>query len=203
MLVVLAFMILVAVVVLALRFRPRAFLVSDRECLAVAGLVAVGLAQYFFRGAVRFDDLFFGPLYLAVPAWVGLRGGPAEGAFVAAVGGGPFMGLVAVLAPDAGDHAARAAAIGEYTLAALFLVGIGTLAGFLRRWPVAPAAAPVAWIPFVALVQPDLLRGAGPWIMIIAAGAWILAGRITFALLRKALNHTAAGDALVQPAKGE
>jgi hypothetical protein len=191
-------LILAGTFVLLLR-RPGRFLLSWYETGAVASLLVLGLLQAATRGQVHFDDLLFGPLYLAVPAWIGARRGMGEGTVAAVLALGPLVALAALVAPAAGDEVAgRDVAAAEYAIAGLIMAGVGALAGLMRRVPGLPALVPAVWLLFVAIVDWQTLLGLRPWIVVATGGAWVAGGLVVADLVDRRKVAAADGEAMAE-----
>jgi hypothetical protein len=139
---------LVLLLAVLLKRRPA---IAPAE-LAVAGAVlALASLQVAFQGQATIDDLWFTPIYLALPIWIGARHG-SESGFVAGFLAG--LALVVVSAVDGVPSWASAGAnqlpLGEHLLATLTLAATGALAGRVRWLPV---ALPLTWLLFFATVD--------------------------------------------------
>ena len=120
--------------------------------LAVAGLVlALGALQIALEGQASFDDLWFTPLYLALPVWVGARRGSETG-FVAGFLAGVALLVIAAVAgvPSWASAGMNALPLGEHLLATLMLAATGALAG-RARWSM--VVLPLTWLLFFAVVD--------------------------------------------------
>ncbi len=139
---------LVLLFAVLLRRKPA---VSGAE-LGVAGLVlALASLQVALEGQATVDDLWFTPIYLALPVWVGWKRG-AESGFVAGFLAGLSLVVVSAVAgvPSWASAGANLLPLGEHLLAALMLAATGALAGRMRWRPV---ALPLAWLLFFAAID--------------------------------------------------
>ena len=134
-------------VVLAVALRRSSSAIAVAEGAAAVLLLAV--VQVLVQGQISTDDVFFTPIYMAIPVWLGIKRG-AEPGFMAG-----FVTGLGITAASALVTVAPWAAVGsnellmqEHFLATLFLAVTGAAAGRLR-WPVQlPMVLPVLWMLF-------------------------------------------------------
>ncbi len=170
------------VLFLALRARDRVAL-SSAEALTVAGFAVLGLLQLAVREEVYLNDVLFGPLYLALPVWLGVVGGASSGFAGAVLGGGAFAIVAA-----AGSGASHAPSASDALLVLVVLSLIGIVAGLARERRGLVALSCAIWLLYPAAVHLDLLWSLGTWgltslaVGVAAAGVWALdqraAGRV-------------------------
>jgi hypothetical protein len=148
--------------------------------LAVAG-ATLGLAalQIATQGQATIDDLYFTPLYLAMPIWVGARAGSQSG-FVAGFLAGVALVVASAVAgvphwaSGAGDHML----LGENLLAAVMLAGTGALAG-RAKWPAElPVLLPLCWLLFFAVVDRSQLASLTCYAHLLLASGVVAIGLI-------------------------
>lgn len=192
----------VAGVSLALARRPRRLLLSYREGVTVVVLPFVAFLQVAVRGSVSFDDVMFTPIYLAAPVWLGVLGGASEGFAGMALAAGPLFGVAALTATAVPDSGADwlSAASAQYSVIAIALVAIGTLAGLARRYPLIAASSVLVWIVPAAALHFDLLRSLTPWIISLSGAALALAGLVVRAVVAPALERASSRPADSGPA---
>lgn len=133
-------------------------LITVEEGTIAAVALLVGAVQHLGQGQISADDWLATPVYLALPAWMGVRRGPRSG-FVAGllVGGVLLLGASLFRLAPGPLALLDQVPLGEFTLWAGLLASIGLLGGLTARQPVAAALAPLLWILGSALLQRDLL----------------------------------------------
>jgi hypothetical protein len=172
----------IVLVVIVLRRRTTPALAPFE--LAVGG-ATLGLAalQIAVEGQANLDDLWFTPLYLAMPIWVGLRRGAGSG-FIAGFLSGLGLLVAATVAgvPGWASAGGDALLVGEKLLAALFLAGTGALAGW-ARWPAALSSMlPLTWLLFLAALDRGQLGSLTSYTHVLLAVA-VTAGGLVLARL--------------------
>ena len=143
-------------VVLAVALRRSASAIAVAEG-ATAGLL-LAVTQALVQGQVSMDDVFFTPIYMAIPIWLGMRRG-AESGFMAGFVTG--LGITAASAlVTVGSWTiinSNELLMQEHFLATLFLALTGAAAGRLR-WPAQlPLALPILWMLFYAGLDRSLV----------------------------------------------
>ncbi len=172
---------------LALR-KPDRFRLSVAALSGIFGYVVLGILQGAVTGSVRFDEHTVTVLYVALPVWVGVLGGPVEGLAVPVFALGPVLAIALLFGSDSigsGREIAQAAA--QAGLAAMVLGLIGVVAGLARRWLIGAACAALLWPLFLLSVHVDALRGYSPWIATLAATGVALMGLVVNDILRSVL----------------
>lgn len=134
---------------------------KDKPAFAPIELVVPGIAlalaavQIGLQGQATLDDLWFTPLYMALPIWVGVRRGSEVGLIV-----GFFAGVALVVAssiagvPSWASVGGDTVPVGEHFAAALFLAATGGLAGRIRSSASElQTALPLAWLLYFAMID--------------------------------------------------
>ena len=132
-------------VVLAVALRRSASAIACAE--GAAAVMVLAVVQSLVQGQITLDDVFFTPLYMAIPVWLGMNRGAESGfmaGFVTGLGLTAASALVTV-APWAA-LVSNELVMQEHFLATLFLALTGAAAGRLR-WPAQlPVALPALWL---------------------------------------------------------
>jgi hypothetical protein len=164
--------------------------------LGVAGVtLALAALQVAIEGQVTVDDLWFTPLYAAMPIWVGIRRGAGSG-FIAGFLAGLALLVVATVAgvPGWASAGGDSILVGEKLLAALMLAGTGALAGWLK-WPTELSALlPFAWLLFLAALDRGQLGSLTSSTHVLLAVAVTAAGLLLARLGLLARVHRVVSD---------
>lgn len=143
-------------VVLTVALRRSSTAIACAEGATAVMLLAV--VQVLLQGQITLDDVFFTPLYMAVPVWIGMNRGAESGfmaGFITGLGLTTASALVTV-APWAAI-AGNELVMQEHFLAILFLAVTGAAAGRLR-WPAQlPVVLPLLWMLFYVGLDRELM----------------------------------------------
>jgi hypothetical protein len=133
------------------------------ELWAAGAALALAALQIALQGQATLDDLWFTPILLALPIWVGARHG-SESGFVAGFLAGLSLVVASAVAavPTWASAGGDGLLLGEHLLAALMLAGTGALAG-RTRWPAERIALPLVWLLFFAVIDRSQLTSATTW----------------------------------------
>ena len=162
---------LVLLLLVLLKRKAGAGLTSS-ELVAAGAALGLAALQIAAQGQATLDDLWFTPLYLAIPIWVGTRRG-AESGFVAGFLVGVSLVVVSTVAgvPSWASVAGNHLQFGEHLLAALLLAGTGALAG-RAKWPAElPVALPLLWLLFFAAIDRSQLASLTSYAHVLLAMA--------------------------------
>jgi hypothetical protein len=162
---------LVLLLAVLLRRKPA---VTAAELVAAGAVLALASLQVALEGQATIDDLWFTPIYLALPIWIGARHG-SESGFVAGFFAGLALVVVSAVAgvPSWASAGGNLVPLGEHLLAALMLAGTGALAGRLRWLPV---GLPLAWLLYFAAVDRSQLASLALYAHLFVAAAVVSAG---------------------------
>jgi thiamine transporter ThiT len=162
---------LVILLTVLLKRKPA---VNAAELAAAGAVLALASLQLAFEGQVTLDDVWFAPLYMALPIWVGARRG-SESGFVAGFLAGIVLVIVSAVAgvPSWASAGGNGLPLGEHLLAAVMLAATGTLAGRVRK---AAVALPLYWVLFFAVVDRSQLASLSLYAHVLLACAATSAG---------------------------
>jgi hypothetical protein len=166
-----------AVLLLVLWKRNGGVAVRPAELVAAGAALALAALQIAFQGQASLDDQWLTPLYFAIPLWIGVSRG-SESGFVAGFLAGVALLVASAVAgvPSWASAGGDPLLLGEHLLAALMLAGTGALAGRVK-WPVElPAALPLVWLLFFAIIDRGQLASLSTYAHVLAACAITAAG---------------------------